>query len=153
MKNIFLSLIGTVMLFSFAGKGSLPKNIEVKINNRYPNAHIKGWEMKNDEYVIKIGQDKKKMMAFYSEGGNWIKTEEHISLSKDLPLAVKKGFDNSKYVSWHIDNIKKVLMRDASPMYILHVDNGDKLDADHIDAFKNDVLLSFDTEGVLVHLE
>lgn len=153
MKKIFLSLIGIVMLFSFTGKGSLPKSIEVKIANRYPNAHIKGWEMKNDQYVIKIGKDKKKMMAFYSGGGNWIKTEERIPLSKELPVAVKKGFDNSQYVSWHIDNIKEVSMKNASPVYVIHVDNGDKLDSDHYDAMKKDVFLSFDPEGVLVHLE
>lgn len=141
------------MLFSFTGKGSLPKSIEVKIANRYPNSHIKGWERKNDQYVIKVEQDKKKKMAFYSEGGNWIKTEEHIPLSKDLPLAVKKGFDNSQYVSWHIDNIKEVSMKNASPVYVIHVDDGDKLDADHVDAFKTNVFLSFNPEGVLVHLE
>ena len=153
MNKIFLSLIGTVMLFSFTGKGSLPKNIEVKITNRYPNAHIKGWEMKNDEYVIKVMQDRKKLMAWYSDGGSWIKTEEHIPLSKDLPLAVKKGFDNSRYVSWHIDNIKEVSMKNASPVYVIHVDNGDRLDSDHVDALKRDVFLSFNPEGVLVHLE
>ena len=153
MKKIFFSLIGIVMLFSFTGKGSLPKNIEVKINSRYPNAHIRGWEMKNEEYVIEVMQYGKKLMAWYSNGGNWIKTEEHIPLSKDLPLAVKRGFDNSEYVSWHIDNIKVVSMKNASPVYVIHVDNGDKLDSDHYDAMKKDVLLSFDTEGVLVHLE
>jgi hypothetical protein len=99
-------------------------------------------------------QDGKKLMAWYSEGSNWIKTEKRIPLSKDLPLAVKKGFDNSQYISWHIDNIKEVSMRNASsPVYVIHVDNGDKLDSDHYDAMKKDVYLSFDPEGVLVHLE
>jgi hypothetical protein len=156
MKKILFPLLGvTVLFFSFTtktaatGKKDLPKNIASSFTAKYPDARIKKWEMKDNDYIVRFDENNEKCTSWYTPDGKWVKTERHFALSKDLPAAVREGFNHSPYMSWHIDNIKEVMNNDGQPLYVLHVDDGDKWDSDHYDAFKTDYLIYFSPDGTL----
>ena len=155
MKRIILTAIAVIGVFSSFtsrtdpdGKKALPQNIAPSFAAKYPNAKIKKWEMRNEQYIVDFTDDRNKCAAYYSPGGGWIKTEVSIPWTKDLPMAVRKSVQNSGYGQWRVDGIKEV-MTAGQPLYVLHVDDGDSLDSDHYDAFKKDYMLSFTADGIL----
>ena len=156
MKKIFFPLLGitlaiaVVTMTAFTGKKDLPASIAHKFSDKYPNAKIRNWEMRDDQYVVKFTEDRSKCMSYFTSGGKWIRTEKLVPLSKDLPPAVRKGFNNSGYADWHIDRIREVTSIDAQPMYVLHIDDGDKLDSWHIDALESNYLIWFSSDGTLM---
>jgi hypothetical protein len=150
MKKILFPLLGIALAFSFTGKRVLPPTIAAGLNARYPNAKIKSWEMANDQYRIKITTDRNKEVAFFSTDGKWLRTEKHLALTKDLPPAVKRGFRQSGYAAWKIDKISEVSAPDEPLRYVLDVDDGNQLDSWHYDAFKEEFLLYFDRDGVII---
>ena len=130
------------------GKKQLPPAIAASLQAKYANARIKKWEMQGDEYVVNFIDNKKKCTAYYSSGGRWIKTEITLPWTRDLPQSVKTGLQLNGYEAYHVDGIKEVLSK-GQPEYVLHVDDGDLLDADHYDAFRRDYRLSFSQNGIL----
>ena len=156
MKKIFIPFLGIALAFSllgtmsFSGGKDLPASVSTSMNSRYPTAKVKGWEMKNDQYIVKFVEDKQKCMSYFNADGHWIKTEKLIPLSKDLPTPVRDGLRSSSYADWHIDRIREVTSRDEQPMYVLHIDDGDKLDSWHIDALESNYLIWFSSDGKLV---
>ena len=150
MKKIFFPFLGIALAFSFTGKKDLPHHISASITAKYPDAKIKRWEMTNDQYMVKFTTAHDKDISYFSVGGNWLRTEKRLALTKDLPAAVKSGFENSDYAGWQIDAINEVTSPDQPVRYVLHVDDGNQLDSWHIDAFKSDYLLYFDREGRLI---
>ena len=150
MKKILFPLLGIALAFSFTGKKLLPPNIAAGLNARYPNAKIKNWEVANDQYRIKITKDGSKELTYFSTDGKWLRTEKHLALTKDLPPAVKKGFQQSDYAAWKVDNISEVSTPGDPIRYVLDVDDGNQLDSWHYDAFKKEFLLHFDLNGRLI---
>ncbi|HVU99067.1 MAG TPA: PepSY-like domain-containing protein [Puia sp.] len=150
MKKILLPLLGIALAFSFTGKKLLPATIAAGVNAKYPGAKIKGWEIVNDRYKIKITADRSKEVTWFSTDGKWLRTEKHLGLTKDLPAAVKHGFRHSGYADWKIDDISEVSSPDEPLRYRLDIDNGTQLDSWHYDAFKKEVLLYFDRNGVII---
>ena len=154
-KTLMLTAIIVTGVFSsftqppdFGGRKSLPKIIAPSFSAKYPEAKLKNWEMLNDEYVVRYINEKSKCTAFFSSGGQWIRTETSIPWTKDLPQAVRTGIQNSGYGTCYVDAIRKVQTA-GRLLYVLHVDDGSTLDADHYDAFREDWLLSFTPDGVL----
>jgi hypothetical protein len=150
MKKIFLPILGIALAFSFTGKKDLPHNIAASITAKYPDAKIKSWEMTGDQYKVKFTADRNKEISYFSTNGDWLRTEKHVALTKDLPPAVKRGFEHSGYATWYIDGINEVTAPGQVVRYVLHVDDSDLLDSDHIEVFKTDYLLYFDREGGLI---
>ncbi|HMI01190.1 MAG TPA: hypothetical protein VK541_01835 [Pedobacter sp.] len=130
------------------GNKELPASIASSFSAKYANARVKKWKQRDSEYLVNFTMDKKKCLAFYTCGGEWIKTEISLPLSKDLPLPVRESLLNDGYGSYYIDAIKEIVSA-GQPVYLLHIDDGPSLDADHYDAFKKDYKLSFAQNGVL----
>ena len=149
MKKSFFPLLGIILAFAFTGRKDLPQAIAAGFNAKYPNAKIKSWGMDHEEYKVKFTTEKNKEVGYFSADGRWLRTEKHLALTKDLPPAVREGFENSPYAAWYIDRINQLEQPDQPVSYVIHVDNGDLLDAWHYDAFKYECLLYFDHEGGL----
>lgn len=150
MKKILFPLLGIVLAFSFTGKKDLPSNIAAGITAKYPDARIKGWEMVNHRYKVKINANGNKEITYFSTNGNWLRTEKHLALTKDLPAEVRDGFKKSGYADWRVIKINEVTSPDQPKRYVLHVDDSNQLDSWHNDAFKKEFLLYFDREGKLL---
>ena len=86
MKKIFFPLLGIAFAFlgmtAFTGKKDLPATISAKISSRYPDAKIRNWELRNDQWVVKFTEDKSKCMTYFTSDGKWIRTEKLVPLSK-----------------------------------------------------------------------
>jgi hypothetical protein len=154
MKKLFISAavmlaaISLVSISAFATGGKdLPKNISTSLTAKYPDARVKGWVLRNDQYVVRFVEDKQKCMSYFAADGSWIRTEQLIPLTKDLPPAVKQGFNKSAYSDWHIDRIREVTTPNEQPAYVFHVDDGDKLDSWHVDALESNYLIWFAGDG------
>lgn len=150
MKKIFLPLLGIAFAFAFTGKKDLPPNIAATLTARYPNAKIKSWELTNDSYKVKFRTGRNKEVSYFSTNGQWLRTEKHIGLTRDLPAAVRHGFTNSAYAAWKVEEIREVSAPEGPIRYVLDIDNGNELDSWHYDAFKKELLLTFDRDGSLL---
>jgi hypothetical protein len=173
-KRIFLAAIATIGLFSEfrpalagdrklardrafeqgmvpgpGGKKQLPPPVAVSFQSRYGTVKVKKWEKLDGQYVIRfVDNTGAKCNAYYSPEGVWARTERTIPMSKDLPVAVRRGLEKSDYANWYIDNIREIRTT-GEVRYRIHVDNGDLLDSDHYDAFRRDFILWFTPEGSL----
>jgi len=149
-----LTTVAITGIFSFTrphqgtSNKELPASIASSFSAKYANARIKKWEQRDSEYLVNFTNGKKKCLAFYTSSGQWIKTEIALPWSKDLPLSVRESLQAHGYGSCYIDGIKEVVSA-GQPVYVLHVDDGPLLDADHYDAFKKNYRLSFAQNGVL----
>ena len=150
MKKIFLPLLGIALAFSFTGKKDLPPNIAASVNTRFPNAKIKRWQMMNDSYKIKLTANRNKEVTWFSTDGKWLRTEKHLGLTKDLPVPVKQGFQQSGYADWKVENISEISTPGQPLRYALQIDNSTELDSWHVDAFKNQLVLYFDRDGRII---
>jgi hypothetical protein len=155
MKAILTAIVMIGLLSSFTlryhtpgGKKQLPKVIAPSFSAKYPQAKIRNWKCSGDEYIVRYEEGKDKCAAYFSTGGQWIKTEYTIPWTRDLPQAVRTSIQNNGYGIWYVDGIKKVETA-GRLLYVLHVDDGSTLDSDHYDAFRDDYLLTFTPDGVL----
>jgi hypothetical protein len=158
VKIIYINAIFTaitaigVLGFPFHSNASSKKNLPAAVassfSSKYGNTRIKKWSTKEGEYFIRFINGKQKCVAFYTSDGVWQKTEIALSWAKDLPLPVRDSIEKDGYAAYRVDGIKEVLSR-GQPLYVLHIDDGPSLDADHYDAFKEDYILSFSSEGIL----
>lgn len=157
MKKILLAYLGVALLaFSStaeaanAGGKKLPGTITHNIMAKYPDARIGTWMIRNDHYVVKIEEQNDKCTLWYTRDGNWVQTEKHFALTKDLPDAVRQGLDKSKYAGWHIDNMKQLSTPDGQTKYVIHVDNAGKYGSSGVNAGRRDYLVWFSPDGTLI---
>jgi len=157
MKKILLPFLGIAMLVfsmtteaAWPGGKNLPGTITNSIKTKYPDARIRTWTITNNNYVVKIAEQNDKSTVWYTRDGNWVQTEKHLALTKDLPEPVRHGFNKSKYASWHIDSIKELSTPDGQTKYVLHVDDGDKYTGGQVDAKKSDYLVWFSPDGSMI---
>lgn len=153
MKNVLILLIVAVMSQSMTAQGDsnliVPQKVVAAFTTQFPNAHLKKWEQRKEGYIADFRQEGKKYFAYYAEDGVWRGTESPIKWTRQLPAAVKEGWKASEYYSWYVEDIKKIQTPER-PLYVLHVDNGTLLDADHHDAFREEYVLFFSEKGELV---
>jgi len=146
---IAIALFSSIVIAQAKTTVEIPKKVSEAFSAKYPSAEIKKWKTAKGDYVAEFNLEKKKFLAHYSAGGEWIKTESKIKLSNNLPDAVKEGLHKSEYASWYINEIKQV-EKPGHNIYTIHVHDGNKLSADHHDALKTDFLLSFNDTGELI---
>ncbi|HLK28125.1 MAG TPA: PepSY-like domain-containing protein [Puia sp.] len=151
MKKIFLviaiALVSNIIVAQ--NNKEIPQTVITAFQSKYPSAEIKKWKTGKEDFVAEFNLEKKKYRAYYSSNAEWIRTETKIKLSSKLPQPVKTALHKSEYASWYINEIKQI-EKPGKNMYTIHVDDGNKLSADHHDALKTDYLLSFSDTGELI---
>jgi len=151
--SIAVVIVGVFCSFTaipkFYGKRILPKNIAPSFSAQYPDAKIKNWVEKGDEFIVNFVDGKQKCEAYYSPDGRWIQSRIKMAWTKDLPMAVRQSLDKNGYGAWYVDEIREV-RSPGKVAYRVHVDNGTLLDADHYDVFKTDYVLNFAPDGTLI---
>ena len=127
MKNQIVKTIVLVSVMGFMSHSSMAQSKEsMTVSNafsaKYPSAKLKEWKMKNDTCIAMFNMDKRHYQAYYTTDGTWIKTERNVKHLSTLPMPTQIYLKNSKYASWHIDNLAKV----QTPMhnvYMVQLDN------------------------------
>ena len=66
--------------------------------------------------------DKRHYKAYYMTDGTWVKTERNVKHLSTLPWQARVYLKNSKYASWHVDNLAKV-QTPYHNMYMVELDN------------------------------
>jgi len=122
-----------------------PESVKNSFSARFPNRQIKSWRKINETYVAAFVSDDKKYKVTFTSDGKWVKTETRIKW-KDVPTPVKAAFENSEYISWQRTGVLEMESPGSQPVYVIHVNNGNSLDADHY-AFKDDYTLFLTPEG------
>lgn len=126
-----------------------PAAVSTAFTSQFPKAQLKKWEERKEGYIADFRLNGKKLFAYYAADGTWKGTETPIKWTRNLPEAVRKGWDHSEYTAWYVMDIKKIETPEQ-PLYALHVNNGTLLDSDHHDAFLEEYVLFFSENGELV---
>ena len=131
---------------------AVPQATIVAFNAKYPNARAVNWKVAKDDIEVTFKTEDKKYHAFYTTGGDWVKTERKISWPKNLPVAVKKSLQTGEYAAWFVDEMKEV-ETPGQRVYIVHVDDANVLKIADPYLFKDDYQLSYNETGELIKKE
>lgn len=154
LKSILLvAAIGTLSYNAMAQKKvkNVPPVVSSAFANQYPQANLKGWEMDRSQYIAEFKYDNRDWMAHYSADGNWLRSERNIKHIANLPADIRMAVLNSKYASYHVDEIARLQMPGQNNMYRLRVDNnnGNKVAFENAASVDNESLY-FTEHGRLV---
>jgi len=73
MKTFRFFAVGLAFMATSA-MAQAPQNIGVAFKNKYPNASVKKFKFRHDNYVASFVDGGKKCKAFFDEKGNWVQT-------------------------------------------------------------------------------
>jgi hypothetical protein len=154
MKKLIVVLVVALMSQSMIAQADtavvVPQAVASAFATRFPTGQLQKWAQRPQGYIAAFKQDGKKYFAYYAADGTWKGTETPVKWTKNLPADVRKGWIKSGYGTWYVEDIKKIDQPDQ-PLYVLHVDNSPLLDADHKDAFMEEWVLFFNSNGDLVN--
>lgn len=155
MRNIIISIIA-VLIFSVPVIArqktvQLPGEIASAFASKHPESVVENWHLKSGIYIVKFKADKKNHFDYYGLDGKWIRTETMFHFTHYLTPSVKKGWNNSAFKAWYIEEIKEV-ETSGHHEFVFLVDNGPMLDSDHV-YFMEKYKLYFSPAGELVKKE
>jgi hypothetical protein len=151
MKTMIFPILAIAFLQDVNGQTAVEKVPEKVLNSfsaKFPDAKVRNWKIEDNDYVAGFIFDHNKSSAFYSADDSWLKTETKVRWMKNLPDAVKKSFYQSEYATWAIDEIGHIQTPDQH-VYTILVNDGNLLDSDHYDVFKQNVMLYYSPQGQL----
>src|ERR1700744_1597369 len=110
MKKVCAIMIAAVIVLRSAGQQkvpAVPPSVNKAFVSQFPSGHLKKWQEKDGSYVAAFRQKGKKYFAYYTAGGAWQSTESSVKWTRNLPAAVRKGWDTCKYRTWLLLDIKE----------------------------------------------
>lgn len=141
----------TVMVLHCAAQGrtpAVPPAVSKAFVRQFPAGRLKKWAQKKEEYMAIFRQNGKKYIAYYTSGGVWDSTESLVKWTRDLPLAVRAGWDHCKYMDWLILGMKRIETSEKTH-YAIHVGQVQSLGPDDAD-IGSEYVLYFSDKGELV---
>lgn len=153
MKKLLAAFASFILLQPLSAqtteKNVIPHAVKASFSGHFPDGDLKKWEVRKEGYIARFKKDGRKHYAYYSPEGQWKGTESSIRWTRHLPDPVKTSWKNSGYAGWYVHNIKK-LETPGQRYYVLHLNNTPHLDGNKADNFKEDHLLFFTPDGLLV---
>lgn len=121
-KTIILcSTIGLITCSAMA-QTTQPMPVTNAFNAKYPTAKVKEWKMKGDTSIAMFEMNGRHYKAFYTSDGMWVKSERNVKHLSTFPMQAQMYLKNSKFASWHIDNLAMVTTPRHN-MYMVSLDN------------------------------
>jgi hypothetical protein len=148
---ILIAAMGMISYHTMAQKANtIPQSVTADFSSKYPGIQVKKWNTENNQYVASFKMNGRRCQAFFTVNGNWLNTEIEMRHLKNLSPDIRTSLRNSRYASYHIDNVER-LRTPHEEMYIVEVDNnsGNKMLYDNIGSF-DDQLLYFTHSGRLI---
>jgi hypothetical protein len=125
----------------------IPRSVQSAFHTQFPPASLKKWEVRKEGYIAVFKLEGRKKYAYYTADGKWVATETRVKRTRHLPPAVRAAWLNSGYAHWYVHNIRK-LETDEGNSYVMHLNNGSTLDANHVDAYNTDHVLVLSNQPV-----
>jgi hypothetical protein len=152
MKKLMAAVASFILIQHISAQSipanSVPKPVQTAFFTQYPPASLKKWELRKEGYVAVFKIDGKKHYAYYTADGKWVATETRVKRTRHLPDAVRQAWLNSGYADWYVHNIRKMETAEGHS-YVMHLNDGNKLDANHFDAHNRDHVLVMSNQPVL----
>lgn len=147
MKKLIITSMTLLMTLGFTIAGvaqKAPQQVKDALGEKYPEASYVEWDYNNDKdevkgYEAEFVVDMQEYNAFFTEQGDWIKTEIEAS-PQDVPESIVSTVKND-YAKYMVDGAYEVHTPDGL-QYKVELD---------IENDKNDIeYLLFDQDGTLV---
>lgn len=124
VRKLLLVLGVLFSLTSFAQIREIPKEVDEAFYKQYPKAERA--EFKDNLINVKVSfeLDGERYIATYSSKGIWKETEKEWRYDK-LPVAVKDGFEKSKYADWEVKETLIIYRAGGTERYRLRAEKGD----------------------------
>ena len=100
-------------------------NLQEAFDTRYPNVSRVDWEQKGQFYEAEFADNGYENKAWFTPDGVWVMTEYDIPFAQ-LPQTVQDAFKTGAYASWRVDDVDKIEKTDASVIYVIEVESGEK---------------------------
>jgi hypothetical protein len=127
----------------------VPQPVQASFYTQFPPASLKKWEVRKEGYIAVFKINGRKQYAYYTSDGKWVATESRVKRTRHLPEAVRTAWLNSGYAHWSVHNIRKLETADGQHSYVMHLNDGNTLDANKFDAFNKDHTLVLAQQPVL----
>ena len=86
MKNLLLAL---TMLLGLSSYGQMvSEEFEEDLQRRHPKASSITWLSGEEHYIAEFQEGDRQMKAFYSQSGEWVKTQMEINID-DIPEKIR----------------------------------------------------------------
>jgi len=147
-----LSFFLSIMFLSaavFAQAKEVPQNVMAAFSTKYPGVEVKKWKTGTDGYTAEFSSEKKTCTAVFSNKGEWLRTENKVRWTWNLPPQVNKALKTGKYAAWYVEKIKFV-ETPSGKNYVLRVNNKALLPAQEINVFRETRLLYYNEDGDLL---
>jgi hypothetical protein len=154
MKKVLTVMAAAMIVVHAAAQRKtirIPPEVNKAFSAQFPTGHLKKWEQQKEEYIATFRQNGKKLSATYTTGGTWEATESVINWTRNLPPAVKAGWNTCSYKDWLILEIRKIVTPEQT-LYTLHVGFVQSLGPDDSD-IGSEYILFFSAKGELVREE
>jgi len=102
------------------GGKPVPDNVLKSFSAKYPDVHVRKWNMKNDTDIAVFRMSKTKQCAYYLPDGTWIKTETEINHVSELPRAVQNSWHECAFQTWYVEDVKRVEIP-GDKLYVIQV--------------------------------
>lgn len=100
-------------------------NLQEAFDTRYPNVSSVRWEQKGQFYEAGFVDNGYENKVWFTSDGVWVMTEYDIPFTQ-LPQPVQDAFKTGVYASWKVDDVDKIEKTDASVIYVIEVESGEK---------------------------
>jgi hypothetical protein len=121
-KTIVLcSAIGLITCSAMA-QSTQPMPVTNAFASRFPSAQVKEWKMRGDTSIAMFNMNNRHYKAYYTSDGTWLRTERNVKHLTTFPMMAQSYLKNSKFASWHIDNLAMVTTPRRS-LYMVSLDN------------------------------
>jgi hypothetical protein len=123
-RKLLLSVALFLSLTSFSQIREIPKEVDEAFYKQYPKAERA--EFKDNLINVKVSFELEgdKYTATYSSKGLWRETEKEWHYDR-LPVAVKDGFEKSKYADWQVKETMIIHRAGGTERYRLRAEKGD----------------------------
>ena len=151
-----ISFIVAISLISYCaqaqkGRDNVPQAVLTDFSANYPQARVKNWKINKDTCIASFKLADRKYEAFYSENGNWIRSERIMRHRKSLPEDAQLFLKTGKYASWHIDELQNIKMRSKS-LFVVLIDNNSGNPVSYDGGSVESKKLYFNVDGKLVRV-
>ncbi len=133
MKRISTLILFCILFLKYKligqnlSEAELPSAVRENFKAKYPDVYVYKWEWKKKKQIYEAEYISKgsKYKTYYTANGEWVKTKRDIK-KEEVPQEVWKGFSESEYVKWEIDDIEEHSIPKYDLVYEMEVKYKDK---------------------------
>jgi hypothetical protein len=134
-------------------QSNIPQAVVSSLNNKYPNAIIRKWEVQDNAYTAKTIVNGHKYFATFDKSGNWVSTVSNVNWAYKMPEVINSAYQKSPYNNWSVYFAKKV-EKPSGEFYQLLVDDVNlHVGINHQLVYTQDKMLEFKADGMLTGIK